>query len=680
MEPLSRANKLNRRHALQALTAAPLAGFSRAAQSVTQKNSRNLELTSPNTNIRLEFALRAMGGRQSVASYSISFNGRELIRPSSLQWQLAPHGLLRPLRLIGVVHGERDEVYTLNPGKTSSARDHYREMRVTLEEYSAPSRRLDIVFRAYDDGVAFRYVVAQQAGLSEFHLAAEHSTFACTGDPRMYVLPLPSFTTPYEARYRTLRLSEISTDALLAAPLLIEYADGAWAAITEADLNDYAGMYLSGTPEGALTSRLSVRPDDPQLKVKASLPHASPWRVVMIADNPGRLIESNLITNLNPPCAWPDTSWIKPGKTTFPWWNGYELGNSAGFHGAQDTRTHKYYIDFCAASGIPYHSLDGFDNIAWYGGTIVPYQGADITRSLPEIDLPELLSYAKQKGVRLRLWMNSAAARAQMHHAFPIYEQWGIEGVMVDFFERDDQDMVDFVHDLLQLAAKHHLTVTLHNISKPTGLHRTYPNLMTIESVFNTEYNKWDPRGSTPEHELTVPFVRMLAGPLDYHCGSFHNVPPLQFAPRNIAPMTMGTRAHELARYVVYENYLPMTVDYPAAYRNQPGFEFLVQVPTTWDETKVLNGQIGSYLTIARRHETRWYIGSMAGNDGQTLTIPLNFIGSGNYVAEIWSDDLTALDDATKVLRHKQAVTAADRLQAKLAPAGGHVIRLSPIS
>jgi alpha-glucosidase len=560
-------------------------------------------------------------------------------------------------------------------------------MLVTLEEYAAPKRRLDIVFRAYDDGVAFRYVVPEQAGLSDFHLAAEHSTFACAGDPRMYVLPLPSFTTPYEAKYRSLRLSEISTDALLAAPLLIDFSEGAWAAITEADLNDYAGMYLSGypnagspdagSPEGALTTRLSARPDDSQLKVIASLPHASPWRVLMIADTPGHLIESNLVTSLNPPCALPDTSWIKPGKTTFPWWNGYELGDRAGFRGAQDTRTHKYYIDFCAESGIPYHSLDGLNNIAWYGGTIVPYQGADITKSLPEIDLPELLSYAKQKGVRLRLWMNSAAAREQMNHAFPIYEQWGIEGVMVDFVERDDQDIVNFIHELLQLTARHHLTVTLHNISKPTGLHRTYPNLRTIESVFNTEFNKWDAQGSTPEHELTVPFVRMLAGPLDYHCGSFHNVPRQKFFPRNIAPMTMGTRAHELARYVVYENYLPMTVDYPDAYRHQPGFEFLVDVPTIWDETKVLNGHIGSHLTIARRHQTRWYIGSMAGNDAQTLTIPLNFIGPGNYVAEIWSDDLTALEDATKVIRHKQAVTAADRLEAQLAPAGGHVIRLS---
>jgi len=665
---------------MQGLTALPLAGFAITAQGDPGKAGQNLALTSPTSNIRVDFGLRDIGGSQSVATYSIWFKGHQLIRPSSLQLQLAPDGLLRPLRVVTVAHSKRDETYKLNPGKTSSARDRYHEMRVTLEEDPAPKRRLDIVFRAYDDGVAFRFAVAEQNGLSDFHLAAEHSTFACAGDPRMYVLPLPSFTTPYEARYRRLRLSEISTDALLAAPLLIEFSEGAWAAITEADLNDYAGMYLSGTPEGTLTTRLSVRPDDPQLKVKASLPHASPWRVVMIADHPGRLIESNLITNLNPPCALPDTSWIKPGKTTFPWWNGYELGSEAGFHGAQDTRTHKYYIDFCAESGIPYHSLDGFDNIAWYSGTIVPYQGADITKSLPDIDMPELLSYAKQKGVRLRLWMNSAAARAQMQHAFPIYEQWGIEGVMVDFVERDDQEMVNFIHDLLELTARHHLTVTLHNISKPTGLHRTYPNLMTIESVFNTEFNKWDAVGSTPEHELTVPFVRMLAGPLDYHCGSFHNVPERKFAPRNIAPMTMGTRSHELARYVVYENYLPMTVDYPTAYRNQPGFEFIVQVPTTWDETRVLNGQIGSYLTIARRHETRWYIGSMAGSDKQTLTITLNFLGAGNYLAEIWSDDLTLLDDATKILLDERKVNAGDRLQAELAPAGGHVVRLTPMS
>ena len=452
-----------------------------------------------------------------------------------------------------------------------------------------------------------------------------------------------------------------------------------WVGITEADLNDYAGMYVSGTADapGVLTSRLSPRPDDFQIKVRAKLPHVSPWRVLMIADNPGRLIESNLITNLSPPCALEDTSWIKPGKTTFPWWNGYAVGD-AGFPVGQNTETHKYYIDFCAETGIQYHSLDGLDNIAWYGGSIVPYRGADITKSLPEIDLPEVIAYAKQKGVGLRFWMHSAAAQAHMKTAFPVYEQWGIEGVMVDFIERDDQEMVNFLHELLQLAAKHHLTVTLHNVSKPTGLRRTYPNLMTIESVFNEEYNKWHPQGSTPEHELTVPFVRMLAGPVDYHSGSFHNVTRQAFKPRNVAPITIGTRVRELARYVVYEGYLPMVVDYPAAYRHQPGLEFLVHTPTSWDETRVVDGQVRKYITIARRHGALWYVGSMTDGNARELSIPLSFLGAGRFVAEIYCDDLTAPDQPERLISLQREVTSSDTIQAALAPAGGHVIRLSP--
>ena len=339
----------------------------------------------------------------------------------------------------------------------------------------------------------------------------------------------------------------------------------------------------------------------------------------------------------------------------------------------------QHYIDFCAEQHIPYHSLDGLDNIAWYGGTIVPYMGADITQSLPTIDLSGVIAYAEQKGVRLRFWMHWAAARQHMQRAFPLYEKWGIEGVMIDFVERDDQEMINFIHELVALAAKHHLTVTLHNISKPTGLSRTYPNLLTLESVLNLEYDKWDSKGSTPEHEVTVPFTRMLAGPLDYHSGSFHNVTQKQFKPQNVAPMTIGTRARQLARYVVYEDYLPMMADYPAAYRGQPGLELLTQFPTTWDETKVLNGEVGKYVTIARRTGGQWYVGSMTDSSSRELTIPLRFLGGGKYTAEIYADDPTRPGQLTSMRIQRREVTNADTLSAALVPAGGYVLRLTPI-
>jgi alpha-glucosidase len=338
----------------------------------------------------------------------------------------------------------------------------------------------------------------------------------------------------------------------------------------------------------------------------------------------------------------------------------------------------KHYIDFCAEQGIEYHTLDGFDR-AWYGGPIVPYQGADITRSVPEIDLPEVLGYARRKGVRLRLWLNWQAAQAHMQAAFPLYEQWGIEGVMLDFMDRDDQSMVNFLQEAVRLAARHRLTVTMHGVSKPTGLCRTYPNLLTTEAVLNLEYNKWDPQGVPPEHEVTVPFTRMLAGPLDFHQGSFRHVRPREFEPHNVAPVVKGTRARTLASYVVFENHLPMVADYPAAYLKQPGLELLRQIPATWEETRVVGGAVGQYITVARRAGKQWYVGSMTDSSPRQLAIPLDFLGPEQFVAEVYADDLDAPDQPSKLMIRRLQVVARDALRADLAPAGGHVVRLTPV-
>lgn len=638
-------------------------------------------LDSPGKTIQVTFGLRDRANETAIPWYSVSYKGKMLVQQAELGVSLAPGGALHShLRMTHIIRRRNDKTYHIFPGKTSHARDRYQEAVISLEEQREPRRRLELVFRAYEDGMAFRYRFPQQSALPDLTIAEERSTFAFVGNPKAYTLPVPSFTTPYEFYYQPVPLQTVTSKALLALPLLLEYPENIWVAITEADLTDYAGMYLSGSSEtpGTLVSRLSPHPDNPKIAVQTRLPHDTPWRVLMIADHPGRLIESNLITNLNPPCAIQDTSWIHPGKTTFPWWNGYAVGD-AGFSGGLNTQTMRHYIDFCAEQGIPYHSLDGLDNIAWYGGTIVPYQGADITKSLPAIDLPAVIAYARQKGVRLRLWMHSAAARANMQMAFPLYEKWGIEGVMVDFVERDDQKMINFIHDLVALAAKHHLTVTLHNISKPTGLRRAYPNLLTLESVLNLEFDKWDPKGSTPEHELTVPFTRMLAGPLDYHSGSFHNVTQQEFKPQNVAPVTIGTRARQLARYVVYEDYLPMVADYPAAYRNQPGLDLLTQIPTTWDETKVLNGEVGKFITIVRRYGKQWYVGSMTDSAARNLDIPLRFLPAGKYRAEIYADDTAQLNQPTNLICRQMEVTREDTIPAMLAPAGGHILRLTPV-
>ncbi|MGH7576227.1 MAG: glycoside hydrolase family 97 catalytic domain-containing protein, partial [Longimicrobiales bacterium] len=291
---------------------------------------------------------------------------------------------------------------------------------------------------------------------------------------------------------------------------------------------------------------------------------------------------------------------------------------------------------------------------------------------------PEVIDYARRKGVRLRLWLHWEAARAHMATAFPRYEEWGIEGVMLDFMDREDQEMNAFLHEALRLAAKHRLTVTLHGVSKPTGLRRTYPNLLSSEAVLNLEYNKWDSLGVSPEHEVTVPFTRMLAGPLDFHQGSFRHVPPDAYTPREVGPVVRGTRARTLATYVVFENHLPMVADYPAAYRGQPGLRPLVEIPATWDETRVLNAAVGELITIARRSGQEWFVGSMTDSRAREITVPLDFAGPGRFTAEIFGDDPDAPNDPSTLTFRSLEVSAADTVRAYLAPAGGHLIRLRP--
>jgi len=623
------------------------------------------------------FGIRERPGQPPAPCYSVSYRGQALVRTAALGMDLAPDGPLRGLKVTGVRTRSNDTTFTLVAGKASRVRDHYREAVVSLEEEAPPRRRIEIVLRACDDGAAFRYRIPRQEGLSGLTVADEHSTFAFADNPTAWTLTVPSYNTHYEFQYRPIPLDRVPDDALLALPLLLTWPDGTTVAVTEADLTNYAGMYLGATGPGTFASRLSPRPDDPSVKVKAGLPHDTPWRVLMIGSSPLRLVESSLVEALNPPTTLTDTSWIRPGKTMFPWWNGYDV-EGEDFRGGLNTRTMKHYIDFCAEHGIPYHSLDGLDNVAWYGGTIVPYVGQGITEGLPGLDIQEVIAYAREKGVRLRLWMHSGAARVHMHTAFPLYEKWGIEGVMIDFVERDDQESVNFIHDLVALAAKHRLTVTLHNIAKPTGLGRTYPNLLSYEAVYNLEYDKWDPVGVTPEHELIVPFTRMLAGPVDFHSGSFRNVTEEQFRPRNVAPLTKGTRARQLARYVVYENGLPMMSDSPSAYRGQPGLGLLVEMPVAWDATKALAGEVGRYIAIARRDGERWYVGCMTDSQARTLSLPLGFLGRGRYAVEVWSDDAAHPDKPSRLLYRKADVTSSNTLDVAMAPAGGQVLRFTP--
>jgi alpha-glucosidase len=627
---------------------------------------------SPDGSLAIEFALRADGAPQ----YRVRSGTADVIGWSRLGVDLADGGLLGgPCEVVEVATRSVRDEYTQVPGKRRKVVGRASEAAIRLRETTKPNRRWEVVLRAYDDGVAFRYRFPTQEGWTELVIAGERTEFAVPAQARAFALPLNGFTTPYEKRYEVKSAGALPKDWLLGLPLLLECPGGMRAAVTEANVNDYAGLYLAPAGGGLLAARLSPLPKEPKLAVRASLPHASPWRVVMVADRVGRLIESDLVLNLSDPCALADTSWIKTGKTTFPWWNGY-YEEKTPFKPGLNTATMKYYIDFCAEAGIPYHTLDGLDNIAWYGGTIVPYKGADPTNALPEIDLPEVLRYARAKGVRLRLWMNWQAARDYMEQSFPVYRQWGVEGVMLDFLERDDQEMYRFIRKAVKLAAANHLTIILHNCPKPTGLERTYPNLLTNEAVMNLEYDKWDKQGITPEHELTVPFTRMLAGPMDFHQGSFRTVSPEAFKPRNEAPLVMGTPCRTLASYVVYQNHLSMAADYPSAYRGNPALPVLVQIPTTWDDTRAPDGKVGEYIVIARRSGADWHVGAMTNRKARTLKLPLKFLGPGRYKAEQWADD-GAADHGLS--RRETTVTAPDEMTLDMAADGGAYLTFTPV-
>jgi alpha-glucosidase len=616
------------------------------------------------------------------ATYRVSYGGKPVIADSRLGVTLAAGGALRDLQVVAVRRGSRDETYAVVAGKSSTARDRCNEATVVLRERGQDGgRTIEIVLRAYDDGAAYRFQFPKQAGFADFAITSEDSTFNVPGDATAWVLPVPNYTSHYEFFYQPQKVREIEAGKLIGLPLMLELPDnGPAVAITEANLTNYAGMYLTrgdgGDDASVLRASLAPLPGHRLVKVKASAPHASPWRVIMIAPTAAKLIESNLVMHLNDPCAIPDTSWIKPGKIAFLWWNGYLVGPNAR-RGGVDTATYKHYVDAAADFGFAYSSIDGLD-IAWYGGKIPGYGEHDITVPVEGLDIHEVLAHAKKRGVRIRLWVASQGLRKHLDKALKTYAEWGVEGIMVDFIERDDQEAVNWIREVVEKAAKHKLTVTLHNCPKPTGLSRTYPNLLAREAVRNQEWNKWDPLGVSPEHNLIVPFTRMLAGPLDYHSGGFRSVRTEEFCPRDVAPEVMGTRCHQLAMYVVYENPLPMAVDYPAAYRDRPGLDFLASVPTTWDETRVIDGKVGDYITIARRKGDDWYVAAMTDATPRELKIPLTFLGDGKFTAETWSDDAAMAPNGLK--RATATVDPAEVLSANMITAGGYVARLKPMS
>jgi len=606
--------------------------------------------------------------------YNIIYNGITIIQDSPLSLDLHDaRSLESAFRFYHVARDNKNEIIHPVYGSRRFIRNHYNQIILSLQEKRAPFRVLKVVFRVSNDGVAFRYILPKGNDMSRFAITEEHSQFIFPDDYQAYALVLDSFSTNYENNIHVLPVSAILSRLKVGLPLLMDTGQNIWLAITEADLTGYAGMYLRGVDEHpiALESVLAPRNDIRSLKVIGSIPFHTPWRVVLISRSPGGLIESNFIFCLNDSCSFEDTSWIKPGKCVWPWWTDRYV-EGVDFISGMNTATMLHYLNFAADHEIEYLLIDA----GWYGNH--QDRNEDITTPSPDVDLPLIIQQAKNRGVGIILWLFWECVEDQMDKAFPLYETWGVTGIKVDYMNRDDQEMIDFYHDVIEKAAQHHLIVNFHGAYKPTGIRRTYPNLITREGVLGLEYSKWSDR-CDPEHELILPFTRMLAGPMDFTPGSFRTVMKENFDPQALPPVAMGTRCHQLAMYVIYESPLQMCVDYPASYQNQPSIEFLKAVPTTWDDTRVLNAGVGDYITIARRYGEEWFIGAMTDWTPRALTIPLSFLGEGHFSAEIYSDKIDSMIDPTGVDIVERAITASDSLYIGMGPGGGYVARVRPV-
>jgi alpha-glucosidase len=554
--------------------------------------------------------------------------------------------------------------------KRASLREHYAELRLDLEG------RYAVVFRAYDEGVAYRFETALPA--KEVKVYGEEAVFAFAGDYRVYYPQEEGFFSHNERQYAPVAVKSIAAEAIASLPAVVE-AEGVKLAIADADVEDYPGLWLRGTSANALAATFPAYPleetleHDRDYKVTKRADYIAvtrgtrtyPWRLVGVAEKDGDLLTNALVYLLASPSRIADTSWIKPGKVAWDWWNALNV-HGVDFKSGVNTDTYKYYVDFAARHGIEYVVLDE----GWY-------VLGDVLQVSPGMDMDALAAYAREKKVGLVLWLVWKTFDDQFEKALDRFERWGVKGLKIDFMQRDDQVLINYYHRVCREAAKRHMLVDFHGSQHPATMTRTWPNLISTEGVRGLEWVKWSD-STEPEHDVTLPFTRMFLGPMDYTPGAMVNVPKKSFAPIFEAPRSLGTRCHQLAMYVVYESPLQMLADSPSNYAAEPEImEFLGPVPTVWDETRVLDARIGDYVAVARRHGRDWYVGAMTDWTARELTLDLSFLPDGRFEVDAWQDGANAERWGSDYKRVKSAADKSTRLPVRLAPGGGWAARIS---
>lgn len=639
-----------------------LTGCQSTTPELTSSLPTTMTVTSPDGTI--EAVVQCRGSLR----YSVIVDGKPVIRDAQLGLEFRGGTVMgADVEYVSADRREVDQRWTnTQGGKRRNSRDHCNELMLRLQEADGP--RFALAVRAYDNGLALRYQLPKQEGLEEFIMEKELTEFAFTDDHACYFGSQEGgFQGPQEWEFNPGHLSDISVESIVGCPVLVE-TPGAWVALTESDLLDWAGMWFAGGAEpGTLVTKLAPRKDGQGLVV-GETPHRSPWRVLMIGRKPGDLVESDLVLTLATPTK---KGWVVPGKMAWDhWWSGETQ---------VDTATIKQYIQLAADMGWPYMLIDWF----WYGEPGKP--DSDLRTINPDVDMEGIREFAAEKGVVLWLWVrfNDLERFETCEEVFQRFQQWGVVGVKIDFMDRDDQEIVNWYERIISTAADHDLMINFHGAYKPTGLERTYPNYVTREGVLGNEYNKWSTR-VTPEHKVTLPFTRLLCGAADYTPGGFLNRQPDKFRAGQPAQV-QGTRAAELALFVIYDSPVTCVCDHPDHYRDQPGADFLKHVPTVWAETKVLDAEVADYIVMARQlSKAVWYLGGLTDADERDIEIRLDFLPKAGsqyrWQMQLYKDGPVSDEDAEIIELEERFVTPKDVLKIRMAPSGGFAARIRQVS
>ncbi len=649
---------------LEGMLLSIIATLSFAGSAPTQAS---YDLRSPDN--RIEIRIRTA----KQLRYDVLLRGTEVLDDCTLSLDIEHQTLGVDPTVIDARQRSYDQVVEpVVRQKFAKIRDHYNELRINLQGgYS-------VVFRAYNEGAAYRFETSLPQ--SQVKVYKEEANFNFPSNFVVYYPQEDSFFSHNERKYVPQHLSEIAPEFIASLPAVVDLTGGAKLAIAESGLEDYPGLWLRGTGGNGLAATFPPYPLKEELEgdrnfrvtqtadyiAVTSGTRAFPWRVMGIADKDADLLTNQIVWLLEKPSQLKDTSWIKPGKVAWDWWNANNI-YSVDFKSGVNTATYKYYIDFASKYGIPYIILDE----GWY-------KLGNVLQVVPEMNMEDLTAYAKEKDVGIILWVVAKSLDDQLIPALDQFQKWGIKGIKVDFMQRSDQLMVDYFYRVSSEAAKRKMLVDFHGDQKPATMTRTWPNLISAEGVRGMEWSKWS-ADSEPGHNVTLPFTRMFLGPMDYTPGAMRNATKATFAPIHEQPMALGTRCHQLAMYVVFESPLQMLADSPSNYLREPeAMEFLSAVPTEWDETKALDGRIGEYVSVARRNGQDWYVGAMTNWTARDLDIDLSFLPQGNFTMDAYQDGINADRMASDYKKTSTQVNRSSKLKIHLAPGGGWAARIHP--